>query len=116
MGYLTVNKNHIGVEKRNEVVKMFAWGKDILRFQSSPNGVCEDEDWILLPQPEVPVQTESREHSAVITNGRLRAELFDNGKVIYYKKNRSTGEFEILLEEMTEYAFDAFYRTYRAKG
>ena len=73
MGYLTVNKNHIGFEKRNEVVKIFAWGKDILRFQSSPNGVFEDEDWILLSQPEVPVQTESREHSAVITNGRLRA-------------------------------------------
>lgn len=116
MGYLTVNKNYIRFEKRNEVVKIFAWGKDILRFQSSPNGVLEDEDWILLPQPEVPVQTESREHSAVITNGRLRAELFENGKVIYYRKNRSTGEFEILLEEMTEYAFDAFYRTYRAKG
>lgn len=117
MGYLTVSENSIGFEKRNETVKIFAWGKDILRFQSAPCGTLTDEDWILLPGKEdVTVVTEQKEHSAVITNGRLRAELFDNGKVVYYKKQADSGDFEVLLEEMTEYAFDAFYRTYRAKG
>lgn len=117
MGYITVSKDSISFEKRNEIVKIFAWGKDTLRFQSAPCGTLREEDWILLPMEEnVEVVTEQKEHSAVITNGRLRAELFDNGKVIYYKKAAGSGEFEILLEEMTEYAFEAFYRTYRAKG
>lgn len=116
MGYVTVEANAIGFEKRNELVKISAWGKDVLRFQSSANGVLDKEDGILLAQPEAAVTTEQREHSAVITNGRIRAELFDNGKVIYYKKEKNTGEYEVLLEEMTEYAFDSFYRTYRANG
>lgn len=116
MGYLTRNKTCIEYERRNEFVRISAWGENVLRFQSSPNGYLEDEDWILIGQPETDVVTKINEHSASIENGILKAEIFDNGKVVYYKKNKLNGEFEVLLEEMTEYAFDAFYRTYRASG
>ncbi len=116
MGYVTITENSILYERRNELARITAFGEDVLRFQSSPNGVLEEEDWILLPQPETVVHTEKREHSAVITNGRIRAELFDNGKVVYSRQTADRGEYEVMLEEMTEYAFDSFYRTYRAKG
>lgn len=116
MGYLTRNKTCIEYERRNEFVRISAWGENVLRFQSSPNGYLEDEDWILIGQPQTDIITKMNEHSASIENGILKAEIFDNGKVVYYKKNKLNGDFEVLLEEMTEYAFDAFYRTYRANG
>lgn len=116
MGYVSITENSILYERRNELARITAFGKDVLRFQSSPNGTLEEEDWILLPQPEVAVCTERKEHSAVITNGRIRAEMFDNGKVVYSRQKADSGEYEVMLEEMTEFAFDCFYRTYRAKG
>lgn len=116
MGYLTITENSIQLERRNEVARITAWGEDVLRFQSSPNGYLIKEDLILLKQPQAAVQTYQKEQCAVIENHRVRAELYENGKVIYYKKNPATGSFEVLLEEMTEFAFDTFYRTYRAKG
>ena len=116
MGYLTITDNSIQFERRNEFARITAWGDGVLRFQSSPNGYLEEEDWILIKQPDVKVVTKMEEHSASIENGIIKAEMFENGKVVYYKKNKISGDFEVLLEEMTEYAFDAFYRTYRANG
>ena len=36
--------------------------------------------------------------------------MFENGKVVFYKDD------QVILEEMTEYAFDSFYRTDRDNG
>ncbi len=116
MGYLIVTDNAIEFERRGELARIIPWGENTLRFFSSPNGYLVDEDWTLIRQPEIQTVIEQREHEAVITNGILRAVINDNGKVCYYKKNPATGEFELLLEEMTEFAFDSFYRTYRANG
>ena len=116
MGYLTITENSIQFERRNELARITAYGGDVLRFQSSPNGYLEEEDWVLLPQPESVVVTSMKEHSAVITNGQVRAEMFDNGKTVYFRQDPADGEFKVILEEMTEYAFDSFYRTYRSKG
>lgn len=114
MGILTITEKSIQFERRNELARITAYGKNILRFESSPNGVLEEEDWILIPQPEAAVKTFLEEHCAVIENGMMKAKMFDNGKVIYYKKK--DGEFQVILEEMTEFAFDSFYRTYRSRG
>ncbi len=116
MGYLTITENSIQFERRNELARITAYGGDVLRFQSSPNGYLEEEDWVLLPQPDPVVVTSMKEHSAVITNGQVRAEIFDNGKAVYFRRDPADGEFKVILEEMTEYAFDSFYRTYRSKG
>ena len=116
MGVLSITKNSISFERRGELVKIIPWGKNVLRFLASPNGVLVDEDWIILKQEDCPVETSLGENSATITNGSIRGTIYENGKVVYEKKNDGTGEFEVLLEEMTEYAFDAMYRTYRAKG
>ncbi len=176
MGHLSITDTAIYYERRNELAEISAFGCDVLRFRSSANAVLVDEDWTLLPQPEVAVRTTLGEHSATIENGRLKAEIFDNGKVVYYKKTgratedeanpelektvegetnsvsstvagfavseiadaakskdvnvnsdadvdtdvdyceNSEDEFEVLLEEMTEYAFEMSYRTYRSRG
>lgn len=116
MGYITVLENGIEFERRNELARIIPWGENTLRFLSSPNGYLADEDWTLLKQPEVKAVIRREENYAEITNGTIRARMYDNGKVCYYKKNIKTGEFETLLEEMTEFAFDSFYRTYRANG
>ncbi len=146
MGHLTITDTTICYERRNELAEISAYGRDVLRFRSSPNAVLADEDWILLAQEPVCVHTELREHSATIENGRLKAEIFDNGKVVYYKKElaepdavtdakyaagtegkTTAGEayasaenanagYRVLLEEMTEFAFEQSYRTYRSRG
>ncbi len=116
MGILNVTKDSIIFERRGEIVKISPWGKNVLRFQASPNGVLADEDWIILKQEYCHADVILEENSASITNGTIKAVIYENGKVIYYKKNANTNEFEVLLEEMTEYAFDAMYRTYRANG
>ncbi|MCC8167976.1 MAG: hypothetical protein LIO37_01360 [Clostridiales bacterium] len=126
MGHLTITDTAIYYERRNELAEISAFGRDVLRFKSSANAVLCDEDWVLLAQPEAEVKTRLGEHSATIENGRLKAEIFDNGKVVYYKKvsrldGHSNGPdesdgFEVLLEEMTEYAFEQSYRTYRSRG
>lgn len=116
MGIISVTKNSLQYERRNEVAKIIPWGDNTLRFQSSPNGYLNDEDWVILPQKEVKAETYEEGNHVVIVNGNIKAELYDNGKVIYYKKDKKDGEFKVMLEEMTEYAFDSFYRTYRAKG
>lgn len=116
MGIITIEKNRILFERRNELAEIAPWGENVLRFRSSPNGNLVDEDWILLAQSEVESDTFMENGHGVIINGNLKAEIYNNGKVIYYKKNLETGKFQVLLEEMTEYAFDGFYRTYRAVG
>ncbi len=116
MGFLTVTENALWFERRGEVACLTAYGSDVLRFRSSANATLADEDWTLLPQPIVPVRTAMSldGHFAWIENGCLRAEITDYGKVTYYKK--TVDNYEILLEEITEYAFDMMYRTYRSKG
>lgn len=116
MGVITITEDSICCERRGEIARITPFGSDVLRFQSSPNGYLKDEDWVIIPQDRVGVQTSVEGNHAVIVNGCLKAELYDNGKVIYYRKDKTDGTFKVMLEEMTEYAFDAFYRTYRANG
>ncbi len=116
MGVLSAEKNMIQYERRGEIARIIPWGKDVLRFQSSPNGYLNNEDWTILKADKTDVQAYMEENHAVIINGCIKAEMYDNGKVIYYKKDKNREEFKVMLEEMTEYAFDSFYRTYRAEG
>lgn len=112
---LEVYDNKIWYERRNEKVCIFPWGKDTLRFVSAPDGNIINENWNLLPPDyekwdECETEAYIEDGMAIIKNGIMKAVLHENGKVIYYKNNK------IILEEMTENAFDAFYRTYRARG
>jgi alpha-D-xyloside xylohydrolase len=86
------------------------WGKDCLRFRSTPNNELSNEDWNLLPQLETEIICRVENDKAVIINGIISADIFKNGKVVYYKNGKE------LLAERSEVAFHWKYRDYRTKG
>lgn len=52
MGIINIIGNRIIFQKRDETAVLEPWGKDCLRFRSSPNSKITDENWNLLDQPE----------------------------------------------------------------
>lgn len=110
MGLLTLQGNKIIFRKRDETAVLEAYGRDILRFRSTPNAGINDEDWNLLPQPKSEAEIRMDQDKAIITNGKISAEIYSSGKVIYYKKG-----IEILTER-SEVAFLGKFRNYRAVG
>ncbi len=110
MGILSVQSNRIQFQKRDETVVIEPWGRDCLRFRSTPNGKLTEENWNLLPQEGTDCNTALEEKKAVIVNGKLSAEITDAGKVVYYKEGKE------ILTERSEMAFFARYREYRAVG
>lgn len=111
---LTIKEHEIWYERRGEQVRIAGYGPDTIRFQAAPGGAIMEENWNLLPPgenwEETQVHTTSDQGKTVLTNGSLRVEVQENGKVMYYKNGN------IILQEMTEFAFDSCYRTYRANG
>jgi Alpha-glucosidases, family 31 of glycosyl hydrolases len=110
MGILSIQENKIIFQKRDELLILEPWGKDCLRFRSSPNVSIAEENWNLLPQAVTACETVLEDDKAVITNGKLSAEIYRNGKTVYYKNGRK------LLEERSEMAFNSKYREYRTVG
>ena len=110
MGVLIEKENKIIFQKRNELAVIEPWGRDCLRFKASPNARLVEEDWNLLPGPDTECNVVISENKAVITNGKLSAEIDTNGKVVYYKNGKE------LLAERSEMAFHMKYRDYRSLG
>ncbi len=110
MGVFIKNENKIIFQKRNELAVIEPWGRDCLRFKASPNARLSEENWNLLPGPDTECTIEIDEKKAVITNGKLSAEIDTNGKIVYYKNGKE------LLAERSEMAFHMKYRDYRSLG
>lgn len=110
MAVLTANDNKVVFQKRGELVVIEAYGNNTLRFRSSPNAKLTEENWNLLPQQETECYTEIDTHKAVIKNGSISAEIFDNGKTIYYKNGKE------ILAERSEMVFFSGYRDYHHVG
>ncbi|MFW6287730.1 MAG: TIM-barrel domain-containing protein [bacterium] len=110
MAVLKADKNKIILQRRDEKVIIESYGNNTLRFRSSANARIIDEDWNLLPQEERETYTELEENKAVIRNANISAELFSNGKVIYYKDGKE------ILAERSEMVFNSGYREYRHLG
>lgn len=110
MGVFLEKENKIIFQKRNELAVIEPWGRDCLRFKASPNARLSEENWNLVPQPDIKCTIEVDEKKAVITNGKLSAEIDTNGKIVYYKNGRE------LLAEQSEMAFHMKYRDYRSLG
>lgn len=108
MSFQIVN-DEIRFVRAGEIVRISACGKNCIRFQASPSGKLLDQDWTLLPgKAEARVWEE--ENRAVLETGNMRAELYRNGKTVYYREGRK------LLEEKSELTFDAGFRNYRNKA
>ena len=110
MGVFQVQGNKIIFQKRDELVIVEPWGKDSLRFKSSPNARLTNEDWNLLPQSETDCTVTLDNDKATITNGKISAEMFSSGKIVYYKNGK------VIITERSEVAFFMKYRDYRALG
>jgi alpha-D-xyloside xylohydrolase len=110
MGVLSVRENRIIFQKRDELAVIEAWGADCLRFRSSPNARLTDENWNLLAQPQTSCSAVVEGDRAVITNGKISAEMFPSGKVVYYKDGKE------ILAERSEMAFHMKFRDYRSLG
>lgn len=108
MGVLAIKENKVIFQKRNELAVIEPWGKDCLRFRASPNARLTDENWNLIPQPEISCSAVIDNDKAVIVNGKISAEVFSSGKVIYYKDGKE------ILAERSEMAFHMKFRDYCA--
>jgi len=110
MGVLAIKENKVIFQKRNELAIIEPWGKDCLRFRSSPNARIIDENWSLIPQQKVRCSAVIEDDKAIIANGKISAEVFSNGKVVYYRNGKE------ILAERSEMAFNTKYRDYRSLG
>lgn len=110
MAVLQAKEGRITLHRRDETVVVEPYGRDTLRFRSTRNGEIREENWTLLCPEETDCRTELRDHKAVIVNGTISAELFDNGKVVYYRRGKE------LLAERSEMAFFDGYREYLPVG
>lgn len=109
MAVLQAEQGRITLQRRDETIVIEPYGRDTLRFRSTRDGQIKQENWTLLPPKETDCTTELRDHKAIIVNGSISAELFDNGKVVYYKHGK------VLLAERSEMAFSA-HREYLPVG
>ncbi len=110
MGVLSIHDNKLLFQKRDELVIIEAFGKNVLRFRASPNIEIKDLNWNLLPQQTAECTVELEDDKGVIRNGLISAEIYSSGKVVYYKKGQE------ILAERSEMVFNSGYREYRHKG
>ena len=108
MGFFIEN-NTILFTHEGEAVRISACGKDCIRFRSSANCAISDENWTLMPQ-SADANARLEDGRAVLETGRMRAEIYDNGKVIYYRDGRR------ILAEKPELTFERQFRNYRSRG
>lgn len=109
MGEFKVEGNKLIFQRDGEKGVIEPWGKDCLRFISTPNDKVSDETWNLLPQLETKVAISIENDKAMITNGILSAQIYSTGKVVYYKNGNE------LLAERSEVAFQWKFRDYQIK-
>lgn len=102
-------ENCIYFTRAGETVKLSACGKNSIRFQASPSCKLKKIDHTLIVC-EVDAKVWTEENRAVIENGTLRAEIYDNGRVIFYNNGK------LILREKAELTFDTGIRNYRNKG
>lgn len=105
----TIKNNEIYFSRQGEVVKISACAKNGIRFQSSPNCKITEQNWTLMPQ-DTEASAWIEDNCAILETGEMRAEIYKNGRMIYYRNG------EKILEEKSELTFDAGIRNYRNKA
>ncbi len=87
---ITVDGNKVIRRYDKELLVIEPWGKNSLRVRATQrSGFLEDEDLsALLPNPEKTEATAAAEGGgAVLTNGKIRAELSASGKLTFYNQD-----------------------------
>lgn len=81
-------------EGEGERILIEAYGKDCIRFRGSPNIQILDNNWTLLAPTDASPDIERVEDKAIMTNGKIRCILKEDGSVCY-----TNSDNKILLEE-----------------
>jgi len=90
------SRNKLIAQENGEIIWIEPFGKDCLRFRSTRNKEIIEENWTLLPQPEIQAQIEIKPEKATIKNGKIMAEILTDGTVRYLTADNE----KILLEEL----------------
>ena len=101
-----IRNNEIHFMREGEAVRISACGRNSIRFQASPNCGIDERNWTLMPQ-NVEAKAWLEEDSAILETGEIRAKLYANGRVVYYRRGRK------ILDEKPELTFGAQIRNYR---
>ena len=82
-------------EGEGEVMWLEPYGADSVRFRASKSlRIKEDLNWTLLPPGKDSARIEVSAEKAVLRNGKIQAEVYGDGTVIYYDRGG-----KLLLEE-----------------
>jgi len=73
--------NKLIIRGQGEIIWLEPFGEDSLRVRATRGKEIVEEDWTLLPQPEVSADIVIDLDKAVITNGRLSAEVGSTGEI-----------------------------------
>ncbi|MGM9936224.1 MAG: TIM-barrel domain-containing protein [Candidatus Ornithomonoglobus sp.] len=101
-----IENNEIYFICQGEIVRLSACGRNSIRFQASPNCCIENINRTLMPQNEA-ASARIENNRAILETGDMRAEIYNNGKVVYYYRGRK------IIEEKPELTFGAQIRNYR---
>ncbi len=111
-GPFTQFANRLQWENEGELYWIDAFGPDTLRFRGSKSLRITDENWNLLPQPEVKLEISITAESAVVKNGNIRADFEARRGRITYLNDQD----EVLLREAYHHHHPQFARQFRSKG
>ena len=104
-----VENNEIFFSRNGELVKISSVASNAIRFQAFPGCNIIDENYTLIPGGGNPL-IEEHDHHVTMQCDDLKLELWENGKVTFYR-----GDVKI-LEEKPEMTFGFCFRPYENKG
>lgn len=111
-GPFTVSGHRLQWEDAGEVYWVEAYGPDALRFRGTRSLRIADENWNLLPQPEVTPEISISANKAVIRNGQISAEIESRrGRITYFNASH-----QVLLREGYHHHDEHYARKWRSKG
>ncbi len=105
MDNVKIINGSIFFSRPGEIVKISPCGENSIRFQASPNCKILDLDYTLMPQ-EIEGKAKIEKDKAVLEVGTLKAELYNNGRVAFFKEEK------LILSEKPALAFYSGFRTY----
>ncbi len=96
--------NRLVREYDREKLWIEPWGENGLRVRATKNFKMEEENWALL-ESESNAQITIDGQNALVINGKITAQVLDNGKILFYRDGKT-----LLLEEYlrTEAAYGGF--------
>lgn len=93
MGYLFEKNGALFFKRRQEIMEIAAWGEG-LRVRATENTQFSQKDWALSEPARKQAKVEIGEKKAVISNGNIRAEVTQYGKICFYNQEK-----KLLLKE-----------------